>query len=219
MEEPPRIHEPGTLPRYIAPADPEGGGTWIAINEYGLLAAVLNWYSENSDNAPGDRSRGCLPVEAVGYRTASEAFDWANEALDPSSFRPFLLFLFGDDGTARSTCWDGNTLTSSLLTDKDQPVTTSSFDSARIEAERKRLFKETVGKVPRLDELLAFHAHHDPERPELGPAMVRDDATTRSLIVATTGPTEISLRHQVFLPEQTQFLEPTEVTLPRRFLS
>jgi len=46
--------------------------------------------------------------------------------------------------------------------------------------------------------------------------MVRSDATTRSLVVVRISETDVSLRHQAFDPRHTLFLEPTEVSLPRR---
>ena len=41
---PPRLHPCGNL-RAIYPSE-QGGGTWIGVNEAGLCAALLNWYSK-----------------------------------------------------------------------------------------------------------------------------------------------------------------------------
>ncbi len=67
----------GHNPEIIGGKDLKAGGTWLGINEHGLVAGLLN----RSSNLPPDaklRSRGLLCLEALRYRTAAEAADYAS---------------------------------------------------------------------------------------------------------------------------------------------
>lgn len=217
-ELPPRVHAPRERPRYAAPLDPTGGGTWIAANEYGLAAAVLNLYEDENPAEPGRASRGTIPVEAVGFRGIEEARDWMEEKFDPTPYAPFALFVFDGEGGGRILRWNGRFLRSGGLGDNPPPIATSSFRPAEIAAARRELYEGMTGTPPLLHELLAFHSHHDPDRAAVGPAMVRGDATTRSLTVVRIGASDVSLRHQAFDPVHACFHAPSGVRLPRRIL-
>ena len=52
---------PGS-PRVVAPRDRKAGGTWIGVNEHGLVVALSNRRGRDSTTA---RSRGVLVVEAL----------------------------------------------------------------------------------------------------------------------------------------------------------
>ncbi len=213
----PGIFTPPERPRLIAPLDPQGGGTWIAVNEYGLTAALLNWYgADTAPSASPRRSRGDLPREAVANRRFEDALAWANDDLDPSAYPAFLLFFGDGDGRRSLILWDGKGGLTTDLGDIEPPVTTSSWRPLETETARRDLYHALTGPEPLLSELLAFHSHHDPERPALGPAMVRDDASTRSLTIVRISPTDVSMRHQVFDRDHLCFLEPSEHRLPRR---
>ena len=56
----------------IAGLDEEAGGTWLALGDDGVVAAILNRYGSLGP-APGKRSRGELPLEAVDYSEARVA--------------------------------------------------------------------------------------------------------------------------------------------------
>jgi uncharacterized protein with NRDE domain len=58
-------------PRIIGGKDLKAGGTWLGINQYGLLAGLLNRRSDQTD--PDARSRGLLCLDALRCRTAQEA--------------------------------------------------------------------------------------------------------------------------------------------------
>lgn len=59
-------------PEVVAGKDLKAGGTWLGLNEHGLIAGLLNRHSELSAGA-SLRSRGLLCLEALGYATAEEA--------------------------------------------------------------------------------------------------------------------------------------------------
>lgn len=75
----------------VAGIDELAGGTWLALNNEGVCAAILN--RENALGPVKDkRSRGELPLEAVDHAEAKEAAK-ALAALDPESYRSFNLII------------------------------------------------------------------------------------------------------------------------------
>ena len=60
--EPPRLHTAGEV-RFLAPIDPEGGGTWMLVNEKQLLVCLLNRWHEDQEGFEPVRSRGQLVME------------------------------------------------------------------------------------------------------------------------------------------------------------
>lgn len=71
--------------------DTLAGGTWLALNRHGVLAAILN-REGTLGPAPGKLSRGQLPLLALAQPTAHAAAQ-AIAALDAGAYRPFNLVL------------------------------------------------------------------------------------------------------------------------------
>jgi uncharacterized protein with NRDE domain len=74
---------PGILPgspRAVAGLDPQAGGTWLGVNEHGVLAAVTNRAKDNPPPRP--RSRGLLVRDLLGCASAAEAVELAKYDLD-----------------------------------------------------------------------------------------------------------------------------------------
>jgi hypothetical protein len=103
--DPPAAHWP-THPGIVGGRDRLAGGTWMAVRG-GLVAAVLN-RPGSLGPAAGFRSRGELPLLALGHATASAAAE-ALSAMDGGGWRPFNLviadaeaawLLVGDGGRA-----------------------------------------------------------------------------------------------------------------------
>lgn len=75
----------------VAGQDQTAGGSWLGLNDSGLVAAVLN--GENAlGPAAGRRSRGELVLDALDHADAAAAAD-ALMDLDPAAWRPFNLVL------------------------------------------------------------------------------------------------------------------------------
>ncbi len=66
-------------PRAVAGLDPEAGGTWLGVNEHGVLIAVTN--RPQSDPPREPRSRGLLARDLLASRNAFEASDRAAHEL------------------------------------------------------------------------------------------------------------------------------------------
>jgi len=90
---PPARHWQGEDQRedVTAGLDQLGGGTWLGMNDRGMVAGVLN-RSGTLGPAPNKRSRGELPLEALDFESA-EAAAQALEHLDPTAYRPFNLLI------------------------------------------------------------------------------------------------------------------------------
>lgn len=78
-------------PELRAGLDELGGGTWLGLNDWGVVAAVLNRINTLGP-APDRRSRGELPLEALDHAEAAVAAD-ALGHLDPSAYRPFNMVI------------------------------------------------------------------------------------------------------------------------------
>jgi len=83
----------------IAGRDREAGGTWLGMNDHGLVAAVLN-RTGSLGPAAGKRSRGELPLEALDHAEAAAAAD-ALSHLDAGAYRSFNLVV----ADAREAFW------------------------------------------------------------------------------------------------------------------
>lgn len=95
---PPARHWPDR-DNVVAGLDELGGGTWLGVNDYGVVAAVLN-RPGTLGPAPNKRSRGELPLEALDHAEASVAAE-ALSHLDPAAYRPFNMMI----ADAREAYW------------------------------------------------------------------------------------------------------------------
>jgi uncharacterized protein with NRDE domain len=87
---PPARHWPDQ-PHVRGGLDVLARGTWLGINDDGVVAAVLNRRGTLGP-APGKRSRGELVLEALDHAEAKDAATALGE-LDPDAYRPFNLLV------------------------------------------------------------------------------------------------------------------------------
>ena len=76
-------------PNVVAGKDQLAGGTWLGINDYGVVAAILNRHSSLGPKE-GYRSRGELPLEALDHSDSSLAAESLAD-LNPEAYRPFNM--------------------------------------------------------------------------------------------------------------------------------
>jgi hypothetical protein len=76
-------------PEVVAGLDELAGGTWLGINDTGVMAAILNRIGTLGP-APGKRSRGELVLEALDHADAADAAG-ALADLDGDAYRPFNM--------------------------------------------------------------------------------------------------------------------------------
>ena len=78
-------------PEVVAGQDLEAGGTWLGVNDHGVVAGILNRPGALGP-APGKRSRGELVLEALDHADAVEAAK-ALADIDGRAYRPFNLVI------------------------------------------------------------------------------------------------------------------------------
>jgi Transport and Golgi organisation 2 len=85
---PPGRHWPDRA-ELVAGLDLQAGGSWLGINDHGVVAGVLN-RPGTLGPAAGKRSRGELVLEALDHADADAAARALSD-LDPDAYRPFNL--------------------------------------------------------------------------------------------------------------------------------
>ena len=85
---PPGRHWPDR-PETVAGQDQLSGGSWLGVNDHGVVAAVLN------RTGSGKRSRGELVLDALDHADARDAAEALSE-IDPHAFRSFNLVVADD---------------------------------------------------------------------------------------------------------------------------
>jgi len=81
-------------PRILGGRDERAGGTWLAVNEHGVVCGLTNRpVAEGPD--PDRKSRGRLPLVAAGARTAEEGAELVAAEANTGSYNPAWL-LVGD---------------------------------------------------------------------------------------------------------------------------
>lgn len=86
-------------PEVVAGLDELSGGSWLGVNDWGVLAAVLN-QPGCLGAAPDKRSRGELVLEALDHAEAAVAAE-ALADLAPEAYRGFHLLI----ADSRTTFW------------------------------------------------------------------------------------------------------------------
>lgn len=81
----------GDRPDVVAGMDELSGGSWLGLNDNGVVAGVLNRRNSLGPQ-PGKRTRGELVLEMLDHADASEAASAITD-LDGSSYRGFNLFV------------------------------------------------------------------------------------------------------------------------------
>jgi hypothetical protein len=87
---PPGRHWPDR-PNVVAGLDKLAGGSWLGVNDEGVVAGVMNRMNTLGPE-PGRRSRGELVLEALDHADARAAAH-ALAALDPGAYRPFNMVI------------------------------------------------------------------------------------------------------------------------------
>jgi hypothetical protein len=84
-------------PEVVGGQDKRAGGTWLGVNEHGVVAALTNCYSGPGQVA-GRPSRGRLCLEALACKSATAAVDQVANMIRAEACNPFNLVLFDRTG-------------------------------------------------------------------------------------------------------------------------
>ncbi len=179
--EPPKRFSGSAGVAYLAPIDPQGGGTWIFLNAHGLTAAVLNAYEvDNPPALKNPASRGQL-LRSLSNCPDTDAFQAGlTIRLHQNAYPPCYLFALDRQHTTGLWLWTGERL-------ETQPTpalnffTTSGFRSTEVRGRREQAFKQTLGEPPHApDALEAFHRDAESQLTAFDIRMSRPDARSVS---------------------------------------
>lgn len=168
--------------KFIAPLDGNHGGTWIAVNRFGLTLCLLNFYAAAPDGSGNEFiSRGRLIIDLIDSVDQVSVEDRL-PARRLDDFRPFTLVAVQPRRAAEVFQWNGIKLTKRRDGELMMPLTSSSFDALRVinhrRAEFERLRNRKGGLSPGM--LYRYHRRHDPVSGAYSVCMHRNDAATVS---------------------------------------
>jgi len=162
----------------LMPIDPDGNGSWISTNEFGLTLCLLNYYQ-------GTKPQGILISRGLLLKNLSvfSTVNGVNQHLKKKSlnqYAPFSLLAFGVNEAGQvvqqTWQWNGKELTVINLA---SPFTSSSvkFD----EVSQSRLSQAANIPTPITTEsLIEYHQSHLPSKGYLSVCMHREDAKSVS---------------------------------------
>ncbi len=171
----------------LAPTDTQGGGSWIAVNDQGICAFLLNNYGATRPDT-GDRafrSRGEIPLLCASRTEVVEAAS-AVRKLDLEAFRPFILGVVGPGVDGRLLNWNGERLES--RDSGHRFVTTSSFNTSEVESYRTRRFMDLLESGADLwnsNQQFEYHSDRSHADRAFNPLMSREDAETHCVSVVS----------------------------------
>ncbi|MEH6576425.1 MAG: NRDE family protein [Amphritea sp.] len=188
----PPQHYENTGVAVLMPLDPDGGGSWIAVNEHGLSLCLLNFYQGTLPTGLL-KSRGQLLKSLTHIDNLTELTVQLS-SINLGDYAPFTLIAFarqfsktgGIRVVHKAFQWDGYELNSLQTT---SPMTSSSVDFESVSAARKQRYCELPHESSTAD-LLAYHQGHQRTNDHQHQAMTkkghksvcmhRDDAHTVS---------------------------------------
>ncbi|MEW6321120.1 MAG: NRDE family protein [Acidobacteriota bacterium] len=180
--------------RVVWPTDPESGGTWVAVNDAGLVFALLNRTDGSSTAPAGVRSRGLVIPQLADARSLGQALErWADLPL--TDYAPFRLVI-ATAGHYACVGWRRER-TVRVVGPWERPMmfTSSGLGDAMVEAPRAALFRDLVTAAAdpwRGQE--RYHHHTWPAARAVSVLMSRPDAVTvcQTTVLVDSGGIEMS---------------------------
>ncbi len=192
--------------RVLAPRDPEGGGTWIAANDHGMVVCLMNYYHAPFREQPGYeyRSRGKL-VRSASTSTDLHALRKMLGDMELHLYRPFHLVVFPGVFAPIEWQWDGTELKE--IVGAPYVLSSSGLMPGMILRLRTRLFrKATSNFIKELtdEQQLKLHRSRRPWPPAISVAMRWKDRGTVSLTQVKVRPDEVTMSYQPGDPATTR---------------
>lgn len=207
----------------LAPTDADGGGTWLAVNEFGLTLGLLNGSPGREPRASGSpgrepragwTSRGRLVRDLAAAADVDSVAERATRA-DLDAYQPFVLLALEPGRAGSLLRWDGEDLTI-LSAESCVPLVSSGLDAEGARRHRETLWALLVGERADPSGIEAFHASHRGAPAELPPCLHHALVETKSQCRVKVDERRIELVHLPGPPCRTRPGPP--LTLDRRAL-
>ncbi len=183
----------------LYPVDSKSQGTWLGVNDFGIVAAILNMYQANYQ---GSQSRGFIIPELLKYKSLSQACDYT-QSLNPKLYSPFVLLLMDNTNLYRFS-WDGVSMSKETLSVKESIVggfleSSSSVEPDNIIPYRQKLFQQWQQDKSNEDnkaaKILTFHLMRDTDKPSASVCMSRPNGHTKSICQIALNKSEIEFHY------------------------
>lgn len=190
----------------VLPTDPVSGGTWLAVNDAGLVLAVLNVTPRSPAVATaGLRSRGEVIPTLLSLTSPASALGALERELHFADFAPFRLVMLGD-GLVADVRWDGHQpmVMNRLVGGSPLMFTSSGLGDDLVEGVRRELFADLFAGTADGWEVAqdAFHRHRWQDRPHLSVNMERADARTFNHAVIELGDAGATFTYHADAPDR-----------------
>jgi uncharacterized protein with NRDE domain len=86
----------GRNPAIVAGKDLVAGGTWLGVNEHGLVVGILNRRTNQEQKAGSFRSRGLLCIDLLGFGSAADAEAYLLNQ-EAALYQPFTVVIADRD--------------------------------------------------------------------------------------------------------------------------
>jgi hypothetical protein len=201
-EVPPKTTILPTGVHWTAPRDSEKGGTWMGLNNYGVVGCLLNAYQPGESLLPDPnsryRSRGEIIPRLLEHTRASEAIAAFQERFTEEAYPSFHLYVVCPQSAICVTWLRGHALQVDEITEPWVIRSSSGWDSAEVAQWREERFRAWIeAGTPRRGTLPEFHVLQEPGREDYSPLMKREWSATRSITQAVVDPGagELALRY------------------------
>jgi uncharacterized protein with NRDE domain len=167
------------LPKIYGPRDLSAGGTWLGVNEAGLLVGLANHHGTLT-TVPSLCSRGLIVLEALRHANAEEArhfAEWVSPTcksytlLVADAHRAFVVD-HNPEGTLTYRLMPGcHVITNARFRDPDDPKARRSL----------RRMEELAAKraLPSAEQLFAFLGDHETDSAEASPLCIHCEPSLR----------------------------------------
>ncbi|MFT5083287.1 MAG: hypothetical protein ACI9Y1_001328 [Lentisphaeria bacterium] len=199
----PKARIPALIPfactQAIMPVDPQGGGTWCAVNSKGFTYALLNYYQGRLPKGKLT-SRGQIVARCAEFASINEAKSYVR-SLNHAKYAPFSLLLFSPLGGASDSVdmlrWTGQRFEE---TQQCSPLVSSAINYENVLATRLSVYREYLSASASSAQSCSLgtechrriHASHDPNASSISICMHREDAQTVSFSQISVLSSEIS---------------------------
>ena len=188
----------------------KSGGTWIGINDAGLMLALINWYAKPQKDA--GQSRGIVIPVLLGARDLGEMAA-ALKKLPLLQLNPFrLIAISAHERGIQEWRWDGARLASKRHGWTRRHWFSSGYDEALVNRRRKPLVRAIAEQR---DTIRQLHRSHAPERGPFSICMHRDEAKTVSYTEVAVSKKEARLRYAAGAPCTKKMGTPRALPLTR----